>query len=648
MSEQTTSILIPCSCGKKLRLAGALAGKRVKCPSCGTLHTASGPAPAEQAVPAATSEWTPATQQGILLAEPPVPARQPLPLPSPHSTPVQDFDDEETPPPSGTGEGAGHPGHIGAYVIERVLGRGAHGAVYRAHTRKDPETPVALKIVASRGNLDTLLLEPALLAQLDHPCIVGVEDYFVAGTDLVVALEYIDGPDLATMLERGRTFSQAEVRDLVVQLAAALAQAHSRNIMHRDIKPANILVAREQGRDRFVLTDFGIGRRAEGIQVEKHAGGTYLYMAPEQLRGRPGPQSDLWALGVVAYRLLTGVVPFPGPSLQELSHQILYTTPPPPSQVCAQPVDPDLEAVVMRLLDKSLTERYSSAEEVLAALGFHGAPDTVLTRVRREHVAPTGAALERKLGRALVLRWVLLLGGILLYLASGGIVSGLVLLAGMIAFYFGQAGRKIIWTGAALGLMGVHVYIRHLEPSLDVAGLQVAQIYQLLQPVHAWAARWLGPGVALDVGLGVLGVALFVAFMLLPVFAGLMYVSIRRLQRQRMLRQLALAGSAGSEAFMKAFRRSLDSRFEDVEFHLKYAELLFSAGRIADAAVEARLLLVQDPYHFNGNLLLANAYYNLGLPADCLAVCEGYLATSGHCFEFGELRAQCRRRLAAL
>jgi hypothetical protein len=78
---------------------------------------------------------------------------------------------------------------------------------------------------------------------------------------------------------------------------------------------------------------------------------------------------------------------------------------------------------------------------------------------------------------------------------------------------------------------------------------------------------------------------------------------------------------------------------------LKYAETLFARGRVKEAAVEARLLLDQDAYHFNGNLLLANAYHALGLLEDCLEVCDRYLAVSGYCFEFGELREQCQRRL---
>jgi serine/threonine-protein kinase len=261
---------------------------------------------------------------------------------------------------------------VGPYVLEKELGRGAFGVVYRSHHRDRPETPLAVKVIEGGAGLDRLLLEPAHLSRLHHPCIVGLEDYFVEAGRLVVALEFIPGEDLKACLDRGDTFTPEEVRALLVQVGGALAEAHRQGIVHRDVKPANILLDRRGDRPRFVLTDFGIGRRQEGIQSEKHAGGTFLFMAPEQLRGRPVPQSDLWALGVVACRMLTGRLPFPGPTLAELARQIQYAAPVPPSQVCQGPIDPDLEAAVLRLLDRSLSERTASGEDLLGELGQRG------------------------------------------------------------------------------------------------------------------------------------------------------------------------------------------------------------------------------------------------------------------------------------
>jgi tRNA A-37 threonylcarbamoyl transferase component Bud32 len=627
------AILIDCPCGKKLRIRAELAGKTVKCPACGAKHVStlvSSPTPVHATATLGAASETPAGFAAPALGV----AAERTGVGNEETSPAEprEKDRVDKKPPR----------QIGAYVIDKALGHGAHGIVYRAHAHKDPSTPIALKVVESRGNLDHLLLEPALLSQLDHPCIVGIEDYFVSGEDLVLALEYIDGPDLETELKRGRTFSQAEIRDLLLQLASALAQAHSRSIIHRDIKPSNILVVRNQGGGRFVLTDFGIGRRAEGIQEEKHGGGTFLYMAPEQLRGRPGPQSDLWALGVVAYRLLTGRLPFPGPSLPELSQQILYGMPPPPSPLGAATIDPDLEAIVLRLLDKSLQERFASAEELLIALGFRGAPQDVLARRRRPARAPVRTNLDRQLDRAILLRALGLVAAVLLYVASGGgILSGVLLLLGVAAFYVGQGRKRPLITALALALMASHVYLRYVVPTNDNAGMQ---FFVLMGEVQAW----LGPAWApvLQIAFLILFAVLFLVILFLPVFAGWMYASLRRLQRQRMLRRAAKASGPDLAGFLGAFGATVDSRFEDVEFHLKYAEALFNGGHLAAAAVEARLLLVQDPYHFSGNLLLAHAWHNLGLYGDCLRLCEDYLAVSGYCFEFGELRQQCRRRLA--
>jgi DNA-binding SARP family transcriptional activator len=111
------------------------------------------------------------------------------------------------------------------------------------------------------------------------------------------------------------------------------------------------------------------------------------------------------------------------------------------------------------------------------------------------------------------------------------------------------------------------------------------------------------------------------------------------------MRRAALESGEDPDKYLATMQGFLDYRFEDVGFHLKYAEALLARGRVKEVAVEAKLLLEQDPYNFNGNLLLANAYYALGLYGDCAAVCDAYLAVAGYCFEFGELRQQCARKL---
>jgi hypothetical protein len=546
------------------------------------------------------------------------------------------------------------PATVGDYVIEHELGRGAFGVVYRAHHRARPETAVALKVVEGRGDTDRLLLEPAVLSRLDHPCIVGLEDYFLRGSDLVLVLEFVDGRDLGSLLEEGETFSQADVRDLLLQIGSALAAAHARNVIHRDLKPANILVTRTpEGRRRYVLTDFGIGQVREGIQMTKHTGGTYLFMAPEQLRGRPVAQSDLWALGVVAYRLLTGRLPFPGPTLKDLTTQILYSSPRPPSEVAATPIEPDLEKAVLRLLDRSLQERTASAKELLADLGHRGPPDSVLNRKARRDHRPVrgGLSLDRRLERGIGRRKRLLAFFIFLYFLPGGLPSGLLLLGGTALFFVAQrdeASRRRVVLLTLLSYLALAGYVllnyvfSQYNPSLLSLALNPGRMAWLVEQVGMeFLTSW---GFMAILG-GLLVILLYVSILLLPVVAGALFAGLRRLQREQVLRDLAREGDAGSDRYLETLRQALDSRFEDVGLHLKYAEALFARGRVLDAAVECRILLCQDPYHFNANLLLANAYHSLGLDAECVDLCDRYLEVSGYCFEFAELRQQVLRRV---
>lgn len=565
------------------------------------------------------------------------------------------------------------PEQIGQYAIDSELGRGSFGTVYRAHHVDRPDIPVALKIIEGRGQIDRMMLEPALLSRLNHPCIVGIEDYFQDGDRLALVLEFIEGEDLKSLLDRGETFSQDQIRELLVQMAGALAAAHGRSVVHRDIKPSNILVRRDGNLLRFVLTDFGIGQQVEGIQVRKHTGGTYLFMAPEQLRGRPGPQSDLWALGVVAYRMLTGRMPFPGPSLPDLAHQIMYANPDPPSKAGDATIDAELEAAVLRLLDKSLHERTASAEELLRQLDYRGRPQDVLVRTTIRKSAPVvGETIEKKLSRSIWWRkfWLVII--LTIYFLPTGIVTSACLLAAGWLFFKGQIDdrwrlrKRLLVLAVAFGLFGVYSASRHIFPESNLWKAAITRTQTLnaantsppdnkdasepkatrVQPGKKDSddlVRLFGPrfGGFLAMFTGVAAIFIFFA----PAIAASIYVRLRRLQREKVLRDAALAGGAGSDAYLELLRNALEYRFADVGFHQKYAEALFARGRIAEAAVEARLMLVQDHYNFSGNLLLANAYYALGLLPDCITVCDRYLTVSGYCFEFAELREQCQRRI---
>ena len=448
-------------------------------------------------------------------------------------------------------------------------------------------------------------------------------------------------------MDRDKRLTQASVRELLIQMAGALAEAHAHNIVHRDIKLSNILVDRSGPRPRFVLTDFGVGRTAEGIQAEKHTGGTYLFMAPEQLRGRPGPQSDLWALGVVAYRLLTGQMPFNGANLHELSSQIFYAVPAPPSKVMARPIDADLEAAVFHLLEKSLSDRTASAEELLRELGYKGKPAAVAAGPAAAKAAPKSAeVLDRRNERQMVRLRVLIAIFTTLYIFQKGLFSGVLLLGGVICFYLGcrrdrrQVGQRVALIAASfLGMGGAAL--------LPYTSWEVTPIL-----AFGWFMNWGGEAAAalseatgVSLNLGVLGIALVViylglAFLSSPLAANFL-AALRRRQRTRALRRAVLEAGDDADHYVRALKTFLDDRIEDVAFHLKYIEALLARGRLKEVAVEAILLLEQDPCNFNGNLLLANAYAALGLPEDCVAVCDAYLSVAGYCFEFSELRQRC-------
>ncbi|HEV3385171.1 MAG TPA: serine/threonine-protein kinase, partial [Gemmata sp.] len=363
---------------------------------------------------------------------------------------------------------------VGLYEVDRELGRGAFGVVYRAFHPDDPETPVALKVVETRGSIDRVMAEPALLARLDHPCINRVLDYFQHGKDrLAIALEFIGGGDLKTFIDDGGRFPESTVRELLVQIGSALAEAHAQGIVHRDLKPANILIDRTSPRVRYVLTDFGVGGEDTGIRAAKQLAGTFLFMAPEQLRGRPGPQSDLWALGVIAYLMLTGKYPFPGPSLADIARQIQLTTPLPPSAASGEPIDPTLERIILRLLDRSESERLGSAKELLRELGFKGDSHDVLdaepsrpsgrTALRQQSLV---ASLSRSVRRNYIWTGVWTAG----FLAFSPL-SGLVALAGFMLFYRAHnrfAGwRRFTLILAGIALLGSSWFARGFDLNVN-------------------------------------------------------------------------------------------------------------------------------------------------------------------------------------
>lgn len=254
------------------------------------------------------------------------------------------------------------------YEIVRHIGSGGMASVHEAIDHH-LDRRVAVKLMLPQFGSDERFLErfrreARAAAALNHPNIVTVHD---TGDDLgtpFIVMEYVDGTPLEESLDG---IDPARALDVVAEVAAALAYAHRHGVVHRDVKPANILLT-EHGSVK--VSDFGIARAAgtDTITVTSVLG-TAAYLSPEQARGDDvDGRSDIYALGVVLYELLTGEPPFEGGSPVQVALRHVAESPTRPSEIA--PVDPPLEAIVLTALAKHPTDRYDDAtafrEDLLA------------------------------------------------------------------------------------------------------------------------------------------------------------------------------------------------------------------------------------------------------------------------------------------
>lgn len=257
------------------------------------------------------------------------------------------------------------------YSVEKELGRGGMAVVYEAREIELDRT-VALKVLppelAPVANVaERFKREARLAASLDHPNVIPVYRVGQAGGVLYMAMKYIDGRPLDALIQETGQLPMAVTLYVLRCAAHALAFAHERGIVHRDIKGANILVDRD---GRVVVSDFGIARAVESSTLTATGSmiGTPHFMSPEQCAGKPvGPQSDQYSLGIVAYQMLTGSVPFDGDSIPEILQHHWFT--PPPDSSLGRPDSPAaLTAAVTRMLAKQPDARFATTAELAAAL----------------------------------------------------------------------------------------------------------------------------------------------------------------------------------------------------------------------------------------------------------------------------------------
>ncbi|NTW97765.1 MAG: serine/threonine protein kinase, partial [Oscillochloris sp.] len=264
---------------------------------------------------------------------------------------------------------------LGRYTITELLGRGGMAAVYRA-TDTVLQRDVALKVLYPQYSDDQSLVErftreAVTAAALEHPHIVPVYDVGEHEGMAYIAMKLLSGETLQDHLQRVGAIGPDELCRLLAPVADALDYAHSRGVIHRDIKPGNIFLCQTpSGAAQVMLTDFGIAKRldAPGLTTTGALIGTPDYMAPEQIAGRPvDARTDVYALGMLAYRALTGRRAFDG-STQDVLMGHLYRQPPLPSAV-APGLPAALDPVLLRAVASDANSRFPSAGAFVRALG---------------------------------------------------------------------------------------------------------------------------------------------------------------------------------------------------------------------------------------------------------------------------------------
>ncbi len=259
------------------------------------------------------------------------------------------------------------------FRIERLIGHGGMAQVYFG-LDVTLQRPVAIKVIDARyrgseSYAERFTREARTVASWRHENIVQVYYADVQEGIYYFVMEYIDGPDLAHLLsqyaEDGELMPHEDVLRIGWAVADALDYAHKRGVIHRDVKPSNVMVASD---NRVVLADFGLAMDVQqGTMGEVF--GTPHYIAPEQARRSSDavPQSDLYALGVMLYEMLTGVVPFDDPSPASLALQHLTLPPPPPRDINPE-LGVETERVLLKALSKSPAERYQTGSDLMRAL----------------------------------------------------------------------------------------------------------------------------------------------------------------------------------------------------------------------------------------------------------------------------------------
>lgn len=256
---------------------------------------------------------------------------------------------------------------IGNYRLVRLLGQGGFAEVYLGE-HIHLKTQAAIKLLHTRlasNDIKSFLEEAKTIAHLDHPHIVGILDFGLEGNVPYLVMDFASHGTLRRLYPKGRRVPLLVIVNYSNQVASALQHAHNNKIIHRDVKPENILLSKH---DVALISDFGIAviAHSEASLVTQEMAGTFYYMAPEQIRGKPQFASDQYALGIVVYEWLCGVRPFQGTKTEIISQHLF--APPPSLDEKIPAVSPKIKQVVLKALAKDPRGRFASIQEFAAAL----------------------------------------------------------------------------------------------------------------------------------------------------------------------------------------------------------------------------------------------------------------------------------------
>jgi hypothetical protein len=285
------------------------------------------------------------------------------------------------------------------YRIEQRLGRGGMGVLYLA-LEPGLERRVALKLIAPEASADEVFAkrfaeESRIAASIEHPNVVPI---YAAGEEKgvpFIAMRYVAGADLARRLAREGRLESATAVELIAQVGNGLDAIHAAGLIHRDVKPANVLLSGGEGAEHAYITDFGVARNVateSGLTQTGRFVGTLDYVAPEQISGSEiDARVDVYALGCLLFKLLTGEVPFPkdGDAARLFAH---LNDPPPAPSLYVPEVSMALDDVVIRAMSKVPDDRFPSAGDLgrAAQAALRGEPTTA-----PERTVATGAAATR-------------------------------------------------------------------------------------------------------------------------------------------------------------------------------------------------------------------------------------------------------------